>query len=231
MSLLLRAGGSAGGFKPTAISGLTLWHDTSDADTITVASDLVSRIDDKSGNSNHAIQNTASLQPTFGTDAKGNYIEFIGQPNLAPAQNFLEITNPVNAKTIFFICDHDGSQFSGVLGVDQASGSHIFLQQSSYAISLDGSVSDVGNWYLDGVFQATGGNVGDPAIIGNGTRLHTVKYNVDDPATGFNLISAFGNTKVGGFGGKIREIIIYDQYLENSDREQVENYLLNKWRL
>ena len=228
MSLLLLNSLSRGSFSPVDLASLEAWYDISDAGTITESGGSVSQIDDKSSNSNHATQSTGSLQPTFGSDANGNFLQFTGS-GLFASQNYLELTSTVSGKTVFFVCDHDGSTFSGVLGNDQASSSHIFLQQNSYAISLDGAASDVGSWYLDGAFQATGGNVGSPTAIGNNIRVHTVKYNVGDPATGFNLISAFTNTKIGGFGGKIREIIIYDEYLSDADRENVENYLLSKW--
>ena len=53
-------------WTPDALSAdLALWLDADDASTITLNGSTVSQWDDKSGNTRHASQATASLQPTY----------------------------------------------------------------------------------------------------------------------------------------------------------------------
>ena len=54
-------------FSPTDISGLQLWLDANDSETITLNGSTVSQWDDKSGNDYHVTQSTASYQPTYST--------------------------------------------------------------------------------------------------------------------------------------------------------------------
>jgi len=223
--------GSLESFVPTDIPNMQLWLDASDASTITEVGGNVSQWDDKSGNNVYASQAVGSKQPSYGTDVTGGFIEFTGTGNAAAAApNFLDLASRINGKSVYFIADHDGTDLSMVISTRLSSGnSYIFLHTSGYAISMDGAASDVGSWYMDGTFQATGGNVGTAGVIGSLTRQHTVIFSNGDPRQGFDLIGAFFSTDLCGFGGKIREVLVYDEYHSTSRQQQVQNYLMSKW--
>lgn len=52
-------------FSPLSLSGLTLWLDASDASSITLNGSTVSQWSDKSGNAKHAVQASATQQPSY----------------------------------------------------------------------------------------------------------------------------------------------------------------------
>ena len=46
----------------------------------------------------------------------------------------------------------------------------------------------------------------------------------------FHRLGSFEDNK-GGFGGKMREIISFDEYLSAASRLEIEGYLAHKWGL
>jgi len=64
----------------------------------------------------------------------------------------------------------------------------------------------------------------------NTPSLHSVIYQLNDPMFSFHRIGSYRDNKI-GFGGKIREIVIFDDYLNESNRQKVEGYLAHKWGL
>jgi len=62
-------------FQPTDIAGLHSWYDASDASSVIQSGGSVSQWSDKSGNGRHAVQASASIQPTWGTTTfNGKYV-------------------------------------------------------------------------------------------------------------------------------------------------------------
>lgn len=67
------SGGSGGSsFNPASIPNLMVWADPADTATVTVASDVVSQINDKSGNSYNFTSATASQRPGYGATWTSN---------------------------------------------------------------------------------------------------------------------------------------------------------------
>ena len=56
----------------------TLWQDAAGTIPVTADGDPVGRVDDKSGNENHALQSTAASRPLFRTLIGKNWLEFDG---------------------------------------------------------------------------------------------------------------------------------------------------------
>ena len=194
---------------------------------------------DKSGNENNATQTLANKQPEFGQDQNGTFVKFtssIGNDAYdVLADNYL-ILSPVSGKSSFFVIDHDGSNFSMLLGSKESHKSYIFIGGDNYAISLDGYNNspgplDIGNWWFNGTFQSTGRDLGARGQIPlNTPSMHSVIYELDDPMFSFYRIGSYRDNKA-GFGGKIREIIIFNGYLTEADRQNIEGYLAHKWSL
>ena len=75
--------GSRQAFTPASLSNLAGWWDPSDASSVTVASNLVSQVNDKSGNGRHFVQATSAQQPTYSLANKNglNVLTFNGIEN------------------------------------------------------------------------------------------------------------------------------------------------------
>lgn len=93
-----RRGASAPSFAPGDLAGLQLWHDATDAASVTLNAGNVAQINDKSGNARHFSQATASQQPAY---VSGEYIQF---ENGAAGKDFL--TSGGNASTIISTTDN-----------------------------------------------------------------------------------------------------------------------------
>lgn len=224
-------------FSPASIDGLELWLDVSNATTMTMAGERVSQWSDASGADIHATQETSYRQMRLLSDDYGRYLESSGVGNSNQnAPNYMDLSAGLAGKDVFFVVDYDGeTALSFILGSSGVhtpnEGSYIFLHSSGYAISVDGSTGDRGAWSVNGVYQATGGNIGDlEALPHNVPCVHNVAYSGDDPNAGFDTLGAFREAKLGGFGGKFREIISFSRVLTDEQRAQVHGYLIEKWR-
>ena len=222
-------------WSPISINGMEIWLDSSDVDTIQQSSNRVSTWIDKSGNENNASQITDSLRPTFGQDDNGSFVLFTSSvldSALINSDNFLVLSSGISARSCFFIVDHDGTYFSFLLGSIESTKGYIFIGRETYAISIDGDGNyDSGSWYYNGQFQASGGDIGSSGSIAtNSPSMNGIVYNSNDPAELFYRIGSYLGDK-GGFGGKIREIVTFDSYLSDTERQKVEGYLAHKWNL
>ena len=117
--MLTRAGHAASGggasFSPDSLAGLQLWHDATDAGSITLNGGNVDTINDKSGNGRHFSQATASQQPPY---VSGQYIQFeygaAGKDFLTGGINASAILSTAD-NTIFVVLQADAGQLSNGL--------------------------------------------------------------------------------------------------------------------
>ncbi|MGH1402766.1 MAG: hypothetical protein ACRBDL_00830 [Alphaproteobacteria bacterium] len=205
----------------------SLWLDAADSKTITHNSGTVGQWRDKSGHDRHAAQNNTVIQPGFGVDSHGQYLSFNGG-NLPAAGtiDYFELLAEAPGKTVFFVSDWEGNDYSWIAGMSDTS-SHIFLRSNSYGISINGGSGDTGTWYVNGVEQGTGGDIGSP-IVTNTPLVHSVKFEAGSPDSAYSRIASY-NHDAGGFDGKIREVLFFDRYLDTFERTSIENYLIKKW--
>jgi len=223
-----------------SIPNIELWLDSSDSSTITLNNGKVSTWHDKSGNENNATQSLASNQPEFGQDQNGKFVKFTssytnGDAHSVLADNYL-IVPPISFKSSFFVIDHDGSKVSMLFGSQEHLKSYLIIGGNDFAISVDGynnssGPQDVGSWWYNGAFQDTGTDMGATGLIPlNTPSLHSVIYQLNDPMFSFHRIGSYRGNKA-GFGGKIREVVIFDDYLNEPVRQKIEGYLAHKWGL
>jgi hypothetical protein len=233
MSGPFRATEKLSGFNPKSVQGLQLWLDASDSTTITKdAYANVSQWNDKSSNAYQAIQNSNQGRDpaTFVTGAQ-NYV------SLAPNQamvvpNFSYTTswsvfscmNNITAGARWYISPYSDAQivlmsmyqsgnkiFSGLLaGSGDITGRHI---EFTAAQNTNGTGAYV--YYRDGTIQDSNNTL----------------YN--QGATTVNL--GIGANGASGYdaGGTyyIYEILIYNTYLSDTDRQNIESYLAQKWSM
>lgn len=225
-------------FSPSDISGLQLWLDADDSDTITLNGSTVSQWNDKSGNDYNVSQGTASNQPTYQSAVLNSksVVRFDGTND----RLFNTTAQPVsgsNNRTIFivFSCNSasptDYSLYFGpsnggygeVMGISQEiavrvnQGNRVFDQSNS-----DGSHAFV-------TFIQNGTNISNFDAWKNGTALSATSTLSRELNTGTGLYLGSHGDNSSFLDGDIAEIIVYNSALSTSDRESVESYLSTKW--
>jgi len=230
-----------------AQSGLSVTNDLVlhlDADAITGLSDndSVTQWDDLSGEGNHATQTTEANRPTYKTgvlDGKP-VVRFDGSNDHLLVSSFSHL-NEKSGATIIFMYKH----------ADTHSGQYLIWADGNILID---AVNDFGNptgwnnfrvrWNLGGTWRndhiaAISTQEWQQVVItfdGGETKFYTdgnIVYTGSDTQTSISASSP--NYMLGGraagryFDGDIAEILIYDRALSGSEREQVEQYLGEKW--
>jgi hypothetical protein len=239
----------ASSFAPLDISGLQLWLDASDNNTLydattggsLVAADgAVARWEDKSGNNNHATEETNGPQLKTNILNSKSILRFDGNNDLIRLpQNFRWWSNG----TIFAVLANDNNAdapwYTACLNYDNPE-IRLFPQTHS------------GRWYWSGSYMLNDspdhynsiGTGSIRTIILNNTEYKSYSNGLLKNTTTFSSpVSANEPSTVhilGGFlppndgtalcvGIDIAEILIYNITLSNSERELVENYLMTKW--
>ena len=239
-------------FTPASINGLDLWLDASDNSTVlnaggSEASDdeAVKTWQDKSGNSNHAVQATVANQPLRraaevnsldALDFDGFNYRMDGTTDLPARQT--------NAKTIFVVSKYDdlsaaSSVFSpyNTITTFGARGSLFFNPPANMGYAVHGGyeastdhTTDTTNPNIHIYSQSGSGNLFDVMTQWqDGVEL--IRTSGSDTtlvdATAGYAVGYWNNSQY--FNGRICEIIVYDSELSTSDRESVETYLADKW--
>lgn len=226
--------GSSAPFVPTDIANLALWLDASDTATITQAAGLVSQWNDKSGLSNHVTQGTGARQPTTNSST----INGLNALN-CPAGNKLMLmpsglySIPNGNNTVFAVTKQNGSAgdqwflstgLSPVYGyLYRTNGTNIrSFNNTGFAGNTDQTFS-AGNTHITeftrngaGLTQTIDGIAGTPGTAVSGTAAAMYLFNFDGGAGS-------------GFIGDSGEVLIYSRALSNAEKNQVGNYLGQKW--
>lgn len=202
----------------------------------------VSKWYDQSGNGNHLIQTTTGFQPELvngagnqNTDQNGFPTVFFQDVNFDLGRHF-SLTSSVTVKTLFVVTTPDtsntGSKYVAIMGDTVTSGKSYVLMANnsglSWAISIDGAVSDVGTWYQNGAAGVTGGDLGSFGdIAADTTALQNVIWSSPDPATPTVFIGRFATQYM---RGSMTEILLFDDYM-NADRTDIRDDINNHYSL
>lgn len=231
------------GFNPRTIPGCVLWLDAADSNTITTATG-VSQWNDKSGNDNHAVQATGSLQPTYASSAvtfngTSQYMT-LSTPSILPSG-----ATPLG--TYFFVTRLTSSGavraffMYGPNTLTTGANPQFYYNASSQLVvdtfGAGGTTDSLNVLNARTLLSSTISNAaGTGTVTGwrNGTSFGPTTYTTASITSQQGLI---GVTKSGaGAGsltfyhiGDINEIVIYNQVLSTLQRQQVEGYLAWKW--
>lgn len=227
-----RYGGGA--FSPLNISGLSLWLDASDTDTIIESGGSVSQWNDKSGNENHITQATGANQPTTGTRSLNslNSIDFNGSSDFMIAPTALNSLS--NSENTVFV----------VMATDVSTNQNIFLGDNSgntFSISVwnSGKNTYFNNFYTDfsytTLLNSPSVNVG---LKSGGIAQLYSNGEIAIPADAIDF-SVSGNIYIGRnatgatsyFNGGLSEVLMYNRALSASEINMVSNYLYAKYAL
>jgi hypothetical protein len=221
-------------FTPTDLTNIRIWLDASDTGTIAETLGAVSQWDDKSGNSNHAVQSTAGNQPTTG----------------AATQNGLNVlTVDGNDKMDITTLSVTGSQNRSLLCIMDSAGGPFFSHGNSSAGGKWVFTTDAGDVRLEVGFGAYVTNLavgGQHQVVGcilDGTQLQDnvlVVDGVTETAIGANNINTSANTfyifakEIGSSpfanpGGEFAEFVFGTAAWSASEQNNYGNYANGKW--
>ncbi len=214
-------------FQPTQINGLNLWLDGSDPLNTSVApanGTTITTWADKSGNARNATS--------------------IGSPVYNSSSNAIVLNGSTQAFTFSYPGVHPTE--TGFFVVNMTT-------PNSYAFFINSPITSgrqlydyfnelyLGQTYIGGVGATTSSKVTASSNTVLGYSLNSsesflyFKGSPGSKGTGFGSFPSestlyIGYSGEGQFlGGTISEILIYDKVLTNSERQQVERYLMTKW--
>ena len=241
-----------GGFNPKSISGLDLWLDAADGNTLfdaTSGGNIVStngsavkRWEDKSGNSKHATEATAP--PILAVAEKNGFNALDFAPSKFLTCSFTSKT--FTSQTVFVVL-----KFSTSVGTFGRAFTQSILNDNYFAIAGH-HIPVIRTASLSEISTFTGNANQSTVAASNGvwyiarTRHSgsavTMKLNSTEGASfshtlnrGFEIYR-IGGAYVAPSGGAlsfwnslISEVIVYDKSLTNSESDLVTNYLNTKW--
>lgn len=221
---------------PTDISGCLLWYDFSDANSLftddgvtNVSSDgdLIYRINDKSGNSNHGKQTTEGYRPVYKTNIQNS-------KSIARfASDNIDFTSRLTTiRTAYFV-------FSDADTGNDAN--RFLLGDTTYSWHRAYTSSDGIRNYFDSTYNYASVYVREGTVHRNGTSVSPV---ADAPLATIHItaVTTTGNLPANKFQGDranthrywigdVAEIILYSGAHDDATRQMVENYANSKWSL
>lgn len=231
-------------------SGLVMWLD---ANALSLSNnDPVSSWTDQSGSGNHATQDTLSLRPLFKTntingkpaivfDGTDDYVAYNGtilvntdysiftvvrRNAQGPSNNFyMGGTIPTQHRNL-----HVGWRSNNTFTHDHYTNGYD-LRVPSYSAGASASIygyrhssANGKDVYINGGLRAL--NMNNAIISGTPTR----RYPLQD-YQGASLGRYFGTNFKSYFNGYIAEVIIYNRYVNETERRAIESYLGNKYNI
>lgn len=229
----------AGGFDPRTLGTLLAWYDFSDSSTLTLVSDFVSEIRNKSGTAPTLSQGIEANRPSLSTIGGRQAASFDG------SNDHLFSNTAVQGWGTLFVA-HGGSFAASRAAASfctSASGSAAFR---SFAVgSISGGVTAWGRQGTSG----GGTSLGVGRILSAGSYVVSATFDQTPPpvlrangvvgsGAGANLIGNADQASIGarnqnGYGAfwnsTIGEVLYYPVVLTASQITAVENYLRAKW--
>ena len=235
-------------FSPDDIAGLSLWLDADDGSTLTLSGSNVTQWDDKSSNGYDVSQGTTSRQPTLQTGVLNSKdgVRFDGTDDILFNDSAASIASgndvPVTIFTVYKQLSSGSNEYGLVFGSSTSvqpllclmtTSNNMAAQQRTDAGTLTNAYSSTSSLsYRCQTTQLTSSNL---VVYNNKTQIQSSSFT---PAqTTFDTFALGAWRRSGSMNGiaflncDICEVLIYDSALSTSDREDVVDYLTDKWAL
>lgn len=219
------------GFAPSDLANLSLWLK---ADSLGLTDGTpVSSWTDSSGNNNNATQDTSDAQPIFKTNIlQGKPVLRFDGVNDKLSETLSGVSN--TNYTVFLVAKSvlaTGS-FRVALGYGSGTGGILWMGQfdSTNEITISGSQN--GNDLKSGADTLT--NHVYSAVLNSGTLYGYIdgvsagSGIISDRPSDYLTIGSYSSNSL-FWQGDIAEVIVYNSSLNDTDRQQVENYLNTKY--
>lgn len=234
-------------FRPTQISGCTLWLDAADSSTFTFSSGSnISQWRDKSSS---ALAGTAVNSPTLTQSGINGFpsVSFNG------TSQYIDLGNVLNMGTnqiyIFVVCQFNSTADGGIIGKTsfRANPSRWALVRVAGSAGMNMLIEPLGN--VGGIVAAYADSSTSARVLTgywDRSNIYNLENGVQRAVTALSSTSSLSNTDpvyIGAypnstgtgpqagfyFGGTIAEILVYQATITTTQRQQVENYLFSKW--
>jgi hypothetical protein len=231
-------------FLPNQFSGLQMWFDAQDINTIQLNGSLVRGWLDKSGNNNSLTQPIVSVQPTFFLIPQNPSVYGIFFPGSGAQQLFSIRNNPLigNATRSMFLISYMNTTTSRLIidtgnntttappntfGIDQfPNGNQVFAPyvyaSADNIITTNAIQFNCVYCYYDSSVSQVGGGVNFTGFLTKNTTLNTANT---------QLRMGIRPDGTGCFNSYICEFLYYNFVPNQTQREQIEGYLAWKWNL
>lgn len=254
-----------GEFSPTDIASILLWYDYGDYHRLFVDAGItrvfsnsaaIYRVQDKSGNDDHANQSTSSARPAYTQilndlsaalfDGSSDYM--IGPTNVDLSDGFsiFAVVRPTSAQSQQIVSIVSGAtgnnrlQFyvlaDGTLGARafQTGGTYTYMGRKSNTSQISINNTYLVEAYYDGGVLASG-----IKVFANGSQVDTA----DDSSGTFTGIPSttdvpfyVGCQFISGaisnaFSGYIMETIVFNAEISAADKTSMRTYLNDKWKI
>lgn len=236
-------------FTPTVIAGLQLWLDASDLSTITESGGAVDQWNDKSVNGNNATQTGTARPTTNSRTINGlNVLDFDGVDDLMILDSQPIVGTEARTIIIVALADDDGSDnYIISLSDNLVANGMAYRITAEIAVRIDGANRLFPAEAIeDGVNAAiiTATNEANSNIELNASNFQIYKNSIlltggSSASPGTLVSTSVGTAAIGDdalgtvnrLDGVIGEIIIYNRVISAFERQQVEEYLANKWSI
>lgn len=226
--------GAGDGFVPTDIGGLELWYDLSDASTITDIAGEITDLNDKSGNARHLDQPTASERPNTATintnDSMFHDLNDVMQElSLASSIGIGDVTlavvfTVINTGLTDVLATIRDSSFNSLIRIQQT-GDDVQCRHHSDVLTIANVLTaNTTAWAIFRWQDGTQNGLMDTTETTSDTIATLSSGNIDDIILG-------GLAPTGDFNGHIHEYLLYSNYISDSDRNDLRDYLNAKWSL
>lgn len=237
-------------FTPASISGLQLWLDASDSGTLfqnsngttaaTADGDPVGYWGDKSGNGRHAKQNDGARKTSLKIDSRRS-VQFNG------TNAYLYLLNmPLTKTSVFAVVDSPYDYTQQIIiqwgGSNSDNQIHFWIRSSRYACYF-GNANGTSNELvqstnknsspivMSSIYDTTGKLTINNTLNDSKTFQGTMPSGTSYMGLGVKLDSAGNTSAPSYFGGKMYEILIYENSVSDTNVATITNYLNTKWSI
>jgi hypothetical protein len=216
---------------PLSIPGCSIWLDAADTTSLTLSGSTVTTWKDKSGNGNNFTSVIGSTSVT--TDNGMNVVNFSANDAVMRSTNQVPLTTSSAIFVVSKLLSINGSTFSYILALPEVNawddyafryrdGSSLIGTRAYGGGGVDGDIGN-GNYYVNGVFDPTGG--------GQFLNKYSVISTIKPGRSGTTRVLLSSSSSGRYFKGYIAEFLYYSGGVTLSQRETIEKYLMQKWGL